>query len=518
MIELSYSRIKTTAYVYIALPVMCFLLFYMNSLIGIGLSIVFSIIVIILIKKEGYSGQEIQISGKYVFALGAIAVIWTFLGGQGNLYYQSSDWHFRNAVYRDLLYRDWPVAYPEFHKAMVYYIGHWLPTAVLTRGIGLFFPSIYDTELAFQIGNIFLWIWSAAGVFIVEYLLVIYAKPSGRRIFLIPAILVFFSGLDIVGVLRDVIRSGTSFEELHIEWWSDELQFSSLTTCLFWVFNQTIIPWIVTLCVLQEKTVSNYIFLGLCAFASGPMPFVGIVIYMILYALYKGILMLSEGCGKEFGKEIFSVSNLLALVIMPVFLLYYYSNNAVVTGAENPQAVSVAVFSFPHFSVDFIKEVFFFLLIEAGVYLLVLYRKYRNDIFFYITTVSVLLAPFIRIGNGPDFVMRFSIPAIMVMAAMIIKYLAGYDIHTTKEKDKACCIVLCICLGIGAITPLTEFTRGYVAMLKSGRIINVADDVKTLNQDRILSYLDANIMTYDYENNVFFQYLAPVKEDRSYQK
>ncbi len=40
MIELSYSRIKTTAYVYITLPVMCFLLFYMNSLIGIGLSIV----------------------------------------------------------------------------------------------------------------------------------------------------------------------------------------------------------------------------------------------------------------------------------------------------------------------------------------------------------------------------------------------------------------------------------------------------------------------------------------------
>ncbi len=40
MIELSYSRIKTTAYVYITLPVMCLLLFYMNSLIGIGLSIV----------------------------------------------------------------------------------------------------------------------------------------------------------------------------------------------------------------------------------------------------------------------------------------------------------------------------------------------------------------------------------------------------------------------------------------------------------------------------------------------
>ena len=59
---------------------------------------------------------------------------------------------------------------------------------------------------------------------------------------------------------------------------------------------------------------------------------------------------------------------------------------------------------------------------------------------------------------------------------------------------------------LGAITPFTELERGYNALLKNGRIINVADDVKTMNQDNIDSEIEENIMAYDYEKNVFFRY------------
>ena len=506
MFAIKNSKIVKASYLYIALPVMCFLTLYMSSWIGIFCFIIFSITISILLKKDEKPELVIWIPAKYLFVFVAAAVVWTYLGGQGNLYYQSDDWHFRNAVYRDLLYYKWPVVYPEFHKALVYYIGHWLPPAALTKVIGVFVPHIYDTEIMFQIGNIFLWIWSAIGIFLVECLLLAYVKPNGKKVFLIPLILIFFSGLDIVGVLRDIVKYGDSFEELHIEWWSQGLQFSSLTTCLFWAFNQAIIPWIVILCVLSEESIKNYVFMGLCALAAGPMPFVGIVVYMTAYAVYRGILMLSQGQWKIFRKEFLGIENLLSLVIMPIFLVYYRTNSSVIAGTENVRTVSVSVFTIRVITITSLKEIFFFLMLEAGVYLIIIYRKYRNELFFYVTVGSVLLAPFIRVGKGNDFVMRFSIPAVMVIAAMTIKFIAEYDSCVKAGKDRICYAALWICLVLGAITPFTELERGYNALLKNGRIINVADDVKTMNQDNIDSEIEENIMAYDYEKNVFFRY------------
>ena len=42
MIMLKASRIKKAAYLYMSLPVMCFLLFYMSSWVGIILFLVFA--------------------------------------------------------------------------------------------------------------------------------------------------------------------------------------------------------------------------------------------------------------------------------------------------------------------------------------------------------------------------------------------------------------------------------------------------------------------------------------------
>lgn len=510
MIMLKASRIKKAAYLYMSLPVMCFLLFYMSSWAGIILFLVFAAVFFMVMRDTSIDGQDLRTTRKYLFVMALAVIMWTYFGGQGNLYYQSDDWHFRNAIYRDLLYRDWPVTYPASHKALVYYIGHWLPPAILTKGIGVIVPSICGTELMFRIGNMLLWLWTAVGVFIAECLLAVYARTRGKKILMVPVILVLFSGLDIIGVLRDIVKYGWTFEELHIEWWSQELQFSSLTTCLFWVFNQTVIPWIVILCLLDGEKINQFVFMGSCAFAAGPMPFVGIVVYMTVYAVYRGTLMFMQGKGRAFMQELFSLENLLALVIMPVFMIYYSSNSAVITGAEDPEAVSLSVFTLSHITFDDVKEIFFFLLVEAGVYLFILYRRYKQDIFFYITVGSVMLAPLVRVGNGTDFVMRFSIPAIMVMAAMTVRSLTDND-GFCEKKDRICSVLLRICIGIGAVTTLTEFARGYQAMLQNGRIVNVADDLKTMERDDIVDALERNIVAYDYEKNVFFRYLAPGK-------
>ncbi|NBH24599.1 hypothetical protein D3Z60_02040 [Lachnospiraceae bacterium] len=523
MIEVNYVKVKNFVYIYMLLPLLCFIALYLHSWLGgiflvilFGLSVVNIRIKFKRIKKARRrkkvlrihfevpkSNYILQIPIRYLVIFAIVAVIWSFLGGQGNLYYQSPDWGCRNAIYRDIIYREWPVVYPDYNKALVYYIGYWLPAASVTKIIGFVVPSIYSTEVAFTIGNILLWIWTSIGIFFTELLLLTYAKPILHyRQLLVPIILVFFSGMDIIGAVRNIVVEGKQFWLLHLEWWCDDLQFSSLTTCLFWVFNQTIVPWLAILCVLQEEKLCNYVFIGICAFAAGPIPMVGIAVYMLLNGIYKGIDSIVNKKMVDFLKEVFTPVNCLAVLILPVFLLYYKSNQALNNGVAGATSGVFSVFKLTTITDGFIEDVLLLLVLEAGIYLLLLYRNYKNDIFYYITIITTFIAPFVKIGGASDFIMRFSIPTVMVMAAMCLKYLVNYDVNKGTDKiSKYIVTILCVCLLIGAMTPMTEFFRGYSTMLQTGKIINVCDDIKTFNQDIPSNNFTAN----DYKNSAFFK-------------
>ncbi|GFI17087.1 hypothetical protein IMSAGC009_02255 [Lachnospiraceae bacterium] len=528
MAEISYMKIKKIVYIYMFLPLWSFIALYLHSILGglfLIILLIFSLINIKVKQKKVRKGKRkrkiiricfpkekpedvIQIQIRYLIIFAIVAVIWSFLGGQGNFYYQSPDWGCRNAIYRDIIYREWPVVYQDYNKALVYYIGYWLPAAAITKLIGFVVSNIYLTEIAFVIGNIFLWIWTSIGIFLTEMLLFTYTKPrSNYRQLLVPIVLVFFSGMDVVGVVQGIIADGKQWG-MHIEWWCDGLQFSSLTTCLFWVFNQAIVPWLAILCVLQEEKLHNYVFIGICAFAAGPIPMVGIAVYMLLNGMYKGIDSIVNKNVKGFLEEIFSPVNCLAVFILPVFLLYYKSNQALNNGVAGVTSGVLSVFKLATISDEFIGNVILFLILEAGIYLALLYRNYKYDIFYYITVITILIAPFIKIGVQSDFVMRFSIPTVMVMAAMCLRYLVNYDVSKVTDKfSKYIFIILCVCLVIGAMTPMTEFFRGYSTMLQTGKIVNVCDDIKTFNQD----IPSNNFTAHDYKNSAFFKIFMPNK-------
>ena len=332
------NKLKKYSLIYCCLPVICFTCFYMQSIIGYCTSgVLLCAVILLCIKTEKEQcDSSIVISGKILLILILIALLWCAFGGQGNHYYQSHDWNCRNAVYRDLIYKDWPVIYEKYNKALVYYIGFWLPAASVVKIIAKFFPAILSTSVAFTLGNQLLWIWTTMGVLLVELLLVMYIKPkTGVKVLCIPALMIAFSGLDILGVLYKIIVEDRKFENIHLEWWMDgQMQFSSLTTCLFWVFNQCVIPWIVILCVLQEDTIYNYVLLGVCALISGPLPFLGVFVYMLSNAVVLFVKSIREKSWKKYVKDLFSATNVLALFVIPILFLYYRSNGAVETGAD----------------------------------------------------------------------------------------------------------------------------------------------------------------------------------------
>lgn len=536
---LTYQKLKKAVYIYISLPLILFFLLYMHSLVGV---LAAAITIFLLVstffenkikcrktrKETGKSETiasvdltketSINIPHSVLFALIIIAVIWSFLGGQGNHWYQSSDWWARNAIFRDLINHRWPVVYNSTNMALVYYIGYWLPAAAMVKFIGIFIPSIYRKDLAFVIGNQFLWLYTAVGLFLIFLLLIVYIKPKSQyKMYAVPAVFIFFSGLDIIGVIIMTAEYSMAFPAIHIEWWTPHLQFSSITTCLFWVFNQALITWLVILCVLMEKTIAHYVFLGLCALIAGPIPFLGIFVYMV----GMGIILLKknirDGTIRVWMKTLFTSYNILSIPLMIPIYLYYSSNMAVQAGvSDNGEITLFRFLNIAQYDITIFVSLVRFLVLEAGLYLFFLFAKYKKDPFYWITIISVCIAPLFKIGTADDFVMRFSIPSITVMSAMIGKYLLGdytkIDAIVANNQSKSKLYVrtsfwkaaILICFLIGSVTPLTEFFRGYSRMLLTGKFDNTYDTVYTLEGNEY--YL--NFLAEDYENITFFKFLT----------
>ena len=71
--------------------------------------------------------------------------------------------------------------------------------------------------------------------------------------------------------------------------------------------------------------------------------------------------------------------------------MYLLSNNAASTGVKYREWSALAVL-----------KVIGFLVLEAGVYLALLWKKHKRDPLFYAVAVTLALCPFIRIGEADD--------------------------------------------------------------------------------------------------------------------
>ena len=556
----SYSRLKKIAFICLALPSVIFALGFLRWYIGLAVAALVALACVFALRrttKERSEEKEFFVSKLWLFFIGAAVLLWCYLAGLGNLYYQSGDWWARNAIFRDLISHPWPVTYEIKDAALVYYIGFWLPPALVGKVV---LGICGDMEIAFFVGNIFLWLWSALCIFITVLVTSCFTRARrGRTVALLLAVFIFFSGLDIVGTVLGDLDSEIVIGD-HIEWWTPYYQISSVTTCLFWVFNQAIFSWLTTACFLNEKSVKNYVFLLLACTPCSPFSCVGLGLYMLGEGAVRLVLSLKSKKAIGFLREVFSPQNILSLAVLPVYFLYYASNLGVGATKDNivtlDEPVSLGALLFfgsmiCFFSVSaflmhkrgrawgglvalaiisaiFVlvailnrsvrKEYVFTVILECGVYLLLLWKDNKRRPVFYLTLVLVLICPLIRIGTAADFCMRASMPAVFVLMALSVRLLTerGASLWERGErsaeqrKHGVICTLLIVVLLLGAVTPYKEIERGIVAVAEEGRVVLVNDYVYTL--DRVFSGeqkdLDRNFIAADYRDKLFFRYLA----------
>ncbi len=544
--KLSDLALRRAAYAFLALPVFVFLLGFLRWYLAVPLTLFLCVALLLAWRRPDGERKYLVLSRRGLLALFAVAAAWCFFAGLGNLYYQSDDWSARNAIFRDLITYRWPVIYPAKNAALVYYIGYWLPAALVGK---LFLPL--GEDVAFSAGNAALLVWSTLCICLVFLLLLIYLHTATRRACVLAvAVFIGFSGLDIIGTLCDVFFWGKEMPD-HLEWWAFLFQYSSITTCLFWVFNQAVLAWVATLTFLNEKGLSNRVLLLSCTLCAAPFAAVGLALYML------GDFLFAVLCQKSFAAPLHSLctpQNLIALFgITPVFCLYYATNLAVgMTGQgkartplwqwllllfavillacaavllyrrlqKKPRPVTllwVATALIPLVAAFFTDRIcplyFSFLLLECGIYLLALLLLGRAEPLYYLTTLSLLLCPLFVIGTSADFSMRVSIPAVTVLCVMCIRALLDHG-NALFQKPwslrRAAVLLLAVALCIGAVTPLFELGRGIVAVCRAGELALVNDSIGSFAQifSGGIGSTDKNFIAYGYADTFFFKFFA----------
>ena len=492
-------------YLYLALPVIVFMLTWIRPSIGIPAALLVIGALFLSVRKVEIS--SVNISRRTIIITIAIAFVWCFFAGQGGFWYQSGDHAYRNAIFRDLLYNSWPVVFEKHDVLLNYYIGYWLVPALFGKAF-LFITQ--NTAIAWLTARIALLLWSTLSITLCFLLLAGVLKCNSKKRFISAILLfIFFSGLDILGVYMLNKKAG-----LHLEWWCPGCQYSSFTTCLFWVYNQAVPAWIATLLLLRERRIENFAFCGLAILISSPIPLIGLFPIYLAVGFEKLIKSQEK---LAIVKKIFSPQNVIAcLVIFPICFIYF-SNNAAVSkkGVINNSSSVIEqttpaprVESTPSLSDNQIAKtikrgikltLFFFF--EAGIFLLMLLRKNKKSLLFWCIVIELMIIPFIHIGMANDFCMRASIPPLVVLMTMSFD-----DFYESYEKKSYKFTLYCVILSFAILTPGKEFYRGAFEIYKhkkfeDNRIVSIEN---TISKNRKWN----NFISYDYSKSPFYKYLA----------
>lgn len=453
---------------YLLLPVIIFFLGWLKFYLAVPLSLC-----VLYFGRQLYH-QFIQKEEKiicrknmkYWLIVICISAIWLYFSGIGGFSFQNDDFWARNPIFYDLIHKSWPVKYDLSNQTayLSYYFTWWLPVSLLAKVFH--FPMLAS--------NILLYIYALLGILILIYHLNKYFRQCK---YLIVLVLIFFSGLDIIPYLLQRLE----FTPIsHLEWWAYFFQYSANTTQLYWVFNQSLPIWIITIIfLLLPKNNLNFALLGL-TFAYSPWATLGFI-PIVIKTLFE--------------KKKDNIMNFANIVLPLIFLIVYGSFYLASNGSYEVANVDVSKFLM-------LGQYLIFIFFEFGIYFLAMGREASNYRFYKIVLIELLLLPFTYILNQNLF-LRGSIIPLFLLMIFVIQFLMTKK-NLLKKK------LLIVILVIGAITPLNEINRSvYKTFFTKENLIQ--DEIKSFDfsylKDSPKRELIYNQFFTKEEKSPFFKYL-----------
>lgn len=471
---------------YVLLPITIFFFGWLKTVVAIVASVIIAFFGFSLFRKlqsENYDFINKKTALFWIISI-IVCAVWVYFSGIGSFTYQNDDFWVRNPIYRDLCNYKWPVIYDlslqptniqtitgSSKVAFSYYYTWWLVPALIGK-------IFHFSELG---NNVSLYLWALLGVLLVLYFINRIVKKCSYKNLII---FIFFSGLDIIG---NLVVSGKIDLLNHIEWWTTYfVQYSSNTTQLYWVFNQSIPLWIITT-ILLELNDNKYI-ASVCSlsFAYSPWATIGII-PIAIYGSFKK---------KKEIKNVFNVMNIIIpIVMLMIYGVFYISSSGSAGG------IGTTVSYYRNDLLRFIAITILFMILEFGLYIALVWNSAKHDNYFLIVLLMLFVSPLIFMRDG-NYTMRGTIPSLFILMIYVIK-----QFGINKKID----ILLCVVLIIGGCTAFNEINRSIYNTLNSNNYLQ--EDIGSFG------YIKSNIKPhiviakdqfyiYDYQNSPFFKYLA----------
>ena len=426
------------AYVYLCIPVLFFLIFWVKPLLSIPLSLAVVYSCFRAVQNAAGVTIDLRLEKKKLTILFVLLALWVIGSGVGGLVWQNRwDHMYRNALFHDLVRYDWPVsnlagAQP---RSLCYYIGFWLPSALVGKVFG------------HSAGYVFQLVWAFFGVVLAFLLLSESVKKLSFRVLFL---FVFFSGLDILPYLFYGLRSGTAgvLTELlhgaHLELTLSQFNSSSNTTLLYWLYNQTIPFWVGFLLLLRETNNRTRLFTYMLLVLFAPFPALALA-PLLAYQFIRGLIDARRQTvpgDKHVLLDTFTIENATGFLVSLVIALYFAGN----ASAGKVSLLALNKNTILHFAL--------YLTTEFLVFLPFVFQKAKKDAAFWVLFATMVLFGFVQMGDSYDFAWRTSIPAAFYLMLLLMRQsLAGDGVARWK---KALFVVIIL---IGAVTPTMELLR-----------------------------------------------------------
>ncbi len=475
---------------YLMLPLLLFIFFWIDEKIAFLLLILLVFCGYRMDRSITYRKSEIQITKRKLLSLFAIFLllaIWLYFSGIGRFVYQNYDHRYKNAIFQDLIAYQWPV---HFHDAvynkpamLCYYFFFWLPSALPGKAAGPFRS------------NILLFLWSWIGL-ILGYGL--FTRLRKKISVLDTIVFILFSGLDIIGFIL-IHKSIPSFG-LHLETWIEQIQVSSITTQLYWSFNQFIPVLIGTFLLLSIDRKKNYIAIFSLLFPYSPYAVITLIPLIIFWTISN-----DYGLESKFQpgfriiwqkiKDAINTENILTpLIIMFIFIPFFLINSKRVPTETATNWISIT---------EYLFAIFF----EFLIYIIIMLAKFKTNISSWLL-ISVLCVLPLFCTTDLNIILRGTAPLVLILLILVLDFLS-------EKRYLYRRILLIFLLVIGAWTPISEIYRtidNSIHNSEDQEVLTFSNNEFTPESGAvgILTFVNpAQYLSYeeDYQNSFFYRYL-----------
>jgi hypothetical protein len=398
-----------------------------------------------------------------------LAAALTVVAGIGGLGVQTGDWRKNNALFQDLIVKDWPVSYAYLGQpvVLVYYLAFFLPAAVVGKLGG------------WLAGNLALALWGFGGLLLALLWVVRLARrPVGRTL----ALFVVLSGLDVIGYFLlhdfrvDLADPGTPFgllvENLNV--WNTAWQYGSSMTVLFWVPNQALAAWIAASLLLEGadagRARGSAVLVAALTLLWSPFVTLG------LLPLVAADLLASSGSFGRRLRDYISLPNAAGLLLGGLLGLFYATKLAPLLpilegglrrgflplewgGADWPPFLALLAVSY---------------LLEFGVLALLVLtaglpatraRRWQLGA----ALLWLIVLPWFILGENNDLAMRASIPALFVLTLAAVE-----SFCRALARRGLLLAAWVVYLALAAVAPLEEIAVRVVRIVQRGPTVDFA--------------------------------------------